>query len=116
MQRASETAQVVRQAAQNSGIRLRTPGAELVICHASRANTYIVRSDGTLAKCPVALYHPENRVGRLLDDGRVEVDADKMSGWMPGLESGDKVELRCPMLGYADGTVTDEDEEGASTV
>jgi uncharacterized protein len=72
------------------------------VCYASRANSFLVRADGTLAKCTVALSHPQNRVGRLLEDGTVELDAEKMQGWMRGLWSEDGDELRCPMVGFAD--------------
>ena len=84
--RAIESAKAVRQGAQALDIRLQAVRAGTEICHASRANSFIVRSDGTLAKCPVALYRQENHVGKLLEDGRVELDAAKMSGWMRGLE------------------------------
>ncbi len=69
------------------------------ICHAARPDSFIVRADGTLAKCTVALSRPENRVGRLREDGRVELDAPAVSWWMRGLWSRDEQELACPMQG-----------------
>ena len=50
----------------------------------------------------VVLSHPENRVGRLREDGRVELDNTKMAQWMRGIWSGDEGELECPMHGYVD--------------
>jgi uncharacterized protein len=72
------------------------------ICYAAAANSFVVRSDGALGKCTVALSHPDNHVGRLLDDGRVSLDDGKMNAWMRGLFSEDSLERACPMIGYAD--------------
>jgi uncharacterized protein len=77
-------------------------------CYAARANSLIIRADGSLAKCTTSLAHPENRVGRLLEDGKVELDAVKMARWMRGIWSGERGELECPMRGYADGSQDDE--------
>jgi uncharacterized protein len=71
------------------------------VCYAARGNSYVVRADGRLNKCTVALEHPSNQVGRIRENGTVEVDAEKMLSWMRGLQSGDTVELKCPMKGYA---------------
>jgi len=71
-------------------------------CYASAANSYVVRSNGELAKCTVALRHPENRVGVLLDDGAVTLDAEKMMGWMRGVFSGESEALACPMNGLVE--------------
>lgn len=72
-------------------------GGEL--CYAARANSFLVRADGRLNKCTIALDHPENQVGRLLEDGRLEIDGAPMQTWMRGLWSGDSRELFCPLLG-----------------
>jgi uncharacterized protein len=72
------------------------------ICYASRADSFAVRADGRLAKCAVALSDPDNSVGWLGSDGRVEVDAKKMTLWTRGLWSGDRAELACPLNGYAE--------------
>ena len=72
------------------------------ICYAAWGNSFIVRSDGSLSKCTVALSSPRNQVGRLLKDGRMEIDNEAMNGWMRGLWSGDETELGCPMIGYAE--------------
>ena len=69
------------------------------ICHAANGNSFIVRSDGRLSKCAVALSSPDNYVGRLLEDGRVKIDERKANLWMRGLWSEDKTELACPLIG-----------------
>jgi uncharacterized protein len=80
---------------------LAEPGA-LQGCYASAANSYVVRSNGELAKCTVALRHPENRVGVLHQDGSVALDSEKMLGWMRGVFSGDRETLACPMNGLVE--------------
>lgn len=75
-------------------------GAEEYICYASRANSLIVRADGRLSKCTVALRDSYNDVGRLLRDGTLEVQHDKLAPWLRGLGSGDRDELLCPNVAF----------------
>lgn len=72
------------------------------VCYASRGNSFVVRADGRLNKCTVALEHPNNQVGRVHSTGRVELADESMRAWMRGLWSGDEKELECPMHGLAD--------------
>lgn len=69
------------------------------LCYAAKGNSHVVRSDGRLCKCTVALDHPANEVGRLHEDGTVEIDPALARPWMRGLYSGDVGELLCPMIG-----------------
>ena len=62
----------------------------------------MIRSTGEIAKCTVALKHPNNRIGRLNPDGTATLDNEKINGWVRGLFSGDSGELHCPMVGFAD--------------
>lgn len=70
------------------------------VCYASRGNSFLVRADGRLSKCSVALGSAENDVGRLRPDGTVEIDQKRMAPWMRGLWSADADELQCPALGW----------------
>lgn len=70
---------------------------ELYVCYAAQPNSIAIRSDGTLAKCTVALNSDKNSVGRILPDGRLDLDRDKANFWMRGFQSLDKGELGCPM-------------------
>jgi len=94
----------LRQYARSRGLRVASKTAEDAICYAARANSYVVRANGRLNKCTIALEHPNNQVGRIHEDGKLEVN-DKVLMWMRGLRSGDEVEMKCPMKGYADTTV-----------
>jgi uncharacterized protein len=69
------------------------------VCYATKGNSYVVRSDGRLCKCTVVLDHPSNTVGRLHEDGTVEIDPALARPWMRGLWSGRTGELACPMIG-----------------
>lgn len=68
-------------------------------CYAAKANSFVVRADGRLSKCTVALDRPENDVGRLNADGTLALDRSRQRAWLRGLASGDARELFCPMLG-----------------
>jgi uncharacterized protein len=74
------------------------------ICYAAQANSFVVRSDGRLNKCTVALEESTNQVGRLHEDGSLELTPVNLHGWMRGLVSGDKLELECPMHGLVEKT------------
>jgi uncharacterized protein len=91
-----------RSEAKDRGLALLEPDGE--ICYAARGNSFVVRADGRISKCTVALAHPANDVGRLHEDGRLEIDAPKARPWLRGLESGRALELLCPMIGLAEQT------------
>lgn len=81
------------------------------VCYAARGNHFVVRSDGRLCKCTIVLDHPKNQVGRLHEDGTVEISAAAMQPWMRGLWSGRESELLCPMLGLTQPSVSEERPE-----
>lgn len=84
------------------GLRLKPMPSGTAICYAAHGNSFLVRANGTLNKCTLALEHPGNQVGRLNADGTVEVDRERILPWMRGLSSGAADELACPMRGLAD--------------
>jgi len=92
-----------RKSAERMGLK-RFHTETVPVCYASAGNSFVVRSDGTLGKCTVALNSPENRVGRLNEDGRVEIDPEKMRLWMRGLFTRDPGELACPLGGLGEAT------------
>lgn len=71
-------------------------------CYAAALGSYVVRSNGELAKCTVALSHPNNRIGALQPDGTVSIDSTKMTGWLRGALTGDTASMKCPKGGWAD--------------
>lgn len=66
------------------------------VCYASKMNSIVVRADGRISKCTVALYNDKNVVGRLCDDGSLEIESDKFKAWGIGLETGKLDQLGCP--------------------
>jgi uncharacterized protein len=66
------------------------------ICYASKPNSLVVRSDGSLAKCTVAFRDQGNDIGRLGRDGSIQVDQEKLRWWARGFGSLDEAVLGCP--------------------
>lgn len=57
------------------------PG-KLVYCYAERDAQVVVTPEGDLFKCTVSGFDPSQRVGRLGEGGRLEVDASRWSQWV----------------------------------
>ncbi|HEY0383050.1 MAG TPA: radical SAM protein [Candidatus Elarobacter sp.] len=57
-------------------------GAGTAMCYAGKMNSLVVGSDGALYKCTVAFDDPRNKVGRILDNGDLSIDVDRMSLWV----------------------------------
>jgi uncharacterized protein len=70
---------------------------EPFICYAAKPNALVIRADGTLAKCTVALNDPRNRVGVISRDGTVEVDMGRYRPWLAGFVPLDLEVLACPL-------------------
>ncbi|MGW8365713.1 radical SAM protein [Streptomyces wedmorensis] len=70
------------------------------VCYAARANSLLVRADGRLGKCTVALSDPANTIGRLLPDGSLEVDNPRLRPWLQGWESRDPELNACPYTAF----------------
>ena len=66
-------------------------------CYAAKPNSFVIRADGSLAKCTVAFSDPRNRVGQINDDGTLAIEGDKVRTFMRGFKSLDEGELHCPM-------------------
>ena len=78
-------------------------GAEGYICYACKPNSLIVRADGSLSKCTVALYDDHNKVGRLRPDGTLDLDGARMAPWLEALVRGDDEDRACPVSRVARG-------------
>ncbi|MEM0134428.1 MAG: hypothetical protein QXU18_04265 [Thermoplasmatales archaeon] len=66
-------------------------------CYASQFNSLIVRSNGKIGKCTLALYDQRNTIGEILEDGRIKIDKDKFSWWVRGNFTGNQLQLHCPL-------------------
>ncbi|KAB8028441.1 radical SAM protein [Fluviispira multicolorata] len=67
------------------------------VCYASKANSLVIKADGSVAKCTVLFSDDRNRVGLIQEDGKLKLDSEKISLWTRGLFSGDKNILHCPL-------------------
>lgn len=70
------------------------------VCYAAKPSHLMIRADGRLGKCTVALDSEINIVGRLLEDGCVKIDNGKMNYWLRGHITGNEQELGCPAHSY----------------
>lgn len=66
------------------------------ICYASKANSLVIRSDGKILKCTVAVDDARNHVGDLMPDGSIVVDQDRFRWWLKGFSKFDTERLACP--------------------
>lgn len=67
------------------------------ICYASKPNSLLIRADGRIGKCTVALNDRRNDVGRLNPDGTLAIDNPKLRPWIRGFEHLDEGVLGCPL-------------------
>ncbi len=74
-------------------------------CYASKFNSLIIRSDGKIGKCTVALYDRRNIIGEINSDGTMNFEKDKFSWWVRGNFTGNEQQLHCPL--YAPGSMRD---------
>lgn len=70
------------------------------VCYAAKANSFVIRSDGRIGKCTVALYDDRNTVGRIASDGSVDIDTGRLAPWLQGIKTLDPAYLACPYSNF----------------
>jgi len=70
------------------------------VCYAARANSLLIRADGRVGKCTVALSDAANDIGHLLPDGTLQIANERLRPWLEGWESRDPELVACPYLGF----------------
>ena len=68
------------------------------VCYASRPNSLVIRSNGDVGKCTVALYDERNKIGSLQPDGTIKLIPDRLAPWLRGIETVDPATLACPLV------------------
>jgi uncharacterized protein len=68
------------------------------VCYASKANSLLIRANGNIGKCTVALSDERNNIGTLQRDGTLKLIPDRFSPWTRGLETLDPETLGCPLV------------------
>jgi uncharacterized protein len=81
--------------AKKHGLGVSDIGAQY-ICYAARVNSFVIRSDGRINKCTVALESPRNQVGRLSTDGQLQIDSAAHLPWIAPLFTRDRKSQTCP--------------------
>ncbi|WP_331722653.1 radical SAM protein [Streptomyces sp. NBC_00122] len=71
------------------------------VCYASRPNSLVIRANGRIGKCTVALSDPSNTVGQLLPDGSLQIDNGRLRPWLRGWSARDWDTIGCPYGGMA---------------
>jgi uncharacterized protein len=67
------------------------------ICYAAKPNSLMIRANGTIGKCTVALDDERNSIGKILADGTLEISNPKLRQWMLGYMDMSKSTLSCPL-------------------
>lgn len=70
---------------------------EHYICYAAKPNHLLIRANGRVGKCTVALNDPRNDLGYINPDGTIVVDAERLRPWIRGFETMDIDQLGCPL-------------------
>ncbi|PPU93786.1 hypothetical protein XalbCFBP2523_04890 [Xanthomonas albilineans] len=71
------------------------------ICYAAKPNSLMIRANGRIGKCTVALNDDRNDLGKLHADGTIEVANDKLRLWMNGFSDLSEQSLGCPLSSLA---------------
>ncbi|WP_461672529.1 radical SAM protein [Priestia megaterium] len=67
------------------------------ICYASKPNSLVIRANGGLAKCTVALNNSYNNIGKINPDGSLNIYQHKLNPWFRGIKTGNLNILGCPL-------------------
>ena len=73
------------------------PSKILNCCYASLPNHFVIRANGKVQKCTVALYDERNDVGELTPDGSFRWHSqERLASWSAGLLEGNLEKMQCP--------------------
>lgn len=65
------------------------------VCYAAKPHSFVIGSDGSLYKCTCSFEEEFNHIGRLLPDGSLDIDYDKLALWVTSGEEKDEVCKSC---------------------
>lgn len=71
-------------------------GCGAAVCYACKSNAFLIRSDGRIGKCTVAMNQDFNTVGFLDDDGSLHINSSRLRKWTDALYTLDPDVLACP--------------------
>jgi len=67
------------------------------VCYAAKPNAFVIRADGSVGKCTVALQNEENCIGKIRSNGTLELEQKKIHPWHKGWEDFDINNIGCPL-------------------
>lgn len=67
------------------------------VCYSAKPHALVVGSDGQLYKCTLSLHEEFNQVGKLHEDGHLDLDYDKVASWVT---SGEETDTTCQSCFY----------------
>lgn len=59
------------------------------VCYAAKPTSLVIGSDGQIYKCTTVLDEDVNKVGKIYEDGSLDIDYDKMAYWVTNGEEND---------------------------
>ncbi|MBD2342607.1 radical SAM protein [Anabaena subtropica] len=68
------------------------------VCYAARPNSLVIRANGKVGKCTVALTDERNDIGTLASDGKLKLIPGRFAPWVRGIETLDIDTLACPLV------------------
>lgn len=83
---------------------------EPYICYAARPNSLMIRANGRIGKCTVALDDPRNDIGSIKPDGTLEIENPKLRAWIDGLGTLENRATACPFVTILESTVRGKKE------
>lgn len=78
-----------------------SPSENEQICYACLGNSFVIRANGRINKCTVALYSDENDIGYISENGDLHIDDRKFAAWTNPLFENDADALKCPHFANA---------------
>lgn len=67
------------------------------ICYAAKPNSLMIRANGGIGKCTVALGDPRNDIGKIREDGTLDISNPKLQKWFAGYADLSEKTLGCPL-------------------
>jgi uncharacterized protein len=65
------------------------------VCYAATPNSFVIRANGDVQMCTVALNAAHNAVGRIGPDGAIALN-ERYAQWLSGWRADDRAALQCP--------------------
>lgn len=73
-----------------------SPEKDGYVCYAAKPNSLLLRADGRIGKCTVALNDKRNDIGRFNDEGNMVINQEVARKWFEGYKTENKAQLACP--------------------